>query len=230
MIKKALIKFFELYCRLVLSVYAPVKVYGKDKLPSKPFLIYSNHNSHLDYIILSLFSGKGFENTCVIAAKDYWFDNRIRNKFINVFFNGIPVNRRKLFRTESISEIVDNCKEKIAEKPLHRSLVIFPEGKRSADGSIQKFKIGPAAIASELNLEIVPAYIKGSFQAWPKGRLLMFPRKMELVFGDPFNLTAESIGKFDQIDYYKAVTETLEQTFNSLKKTFDASNVEASSS
>ncbi len=221
MIKKMLIWIFESYCRIVLSTYSPVKVSGKENLPDEPYLIYSNHCSHLDYIILSIFSSLGFRKTCVLVAKDYWYDNKIRRWFANVFFNAISVDRNMLFRSESIDEMIENCRAKIDLKGKKRSLIIFPEGKRSQDGKLQSFKTGPAAIASKLNLSVVPAYISGSFWVWPKGRLLMKPGKISLKFGKVIQLNSENQTDSGKISDYKSDTAQLEKILIELKDSFD---------
>ena len=212
-----MVKLFEIYCRLVLRFYAPVKVSGNQSLPNRPFIMYSNHSSHLDFIILSLYGGKGFKNTCVIAAQDYWFDNRWRRRFIEWFFNGIPVNRRKLFKAEAIKEIIDLCRTRMDRGSKQRSLIVFPEGRRSSDGTIEKFKIGPAAIASELGIAVVPAYIKGSHLSWPKGRWFMAPRKIELFFGEPLCLDTDDIQEKESLQHYRAVTGVMEAAFHKLR-------------
>lgn len=222
MINKLLVKLFEKYCRTVLSTYAPVEVFGRENLPQKPYLIYSNHTSHLDYLILSIFSDLGFQKTCVLVAKDYWFDNRIRHWFANVFFNAIPVDRTMLFRPEAIEEIIAGCQKKIDRGGRNRSLIIFPEGKRSKDGKIQDFKIGPAAIANELNLKVVPAFIDGPYHVWPKGRSYMKPGKIKLVFGEAARLHTPDENDVSSISDYKSDTDTLKQLLIELKEKFEA--------
>ena len=224
MINRLLVKVFEKYCKTVLSTYAPVSVSGKENLPQEPYLIYSNHSSHLDYIILSIFSSLGFQKTCVLVAKDYWYDNRIRRWFANVFFNAIPVDRTMIFRTESIEEMIDNCRHKIDPGGTNRSLIIFPEGKRSSDGKLQSFKTGPAAIASELGIQVVPAFISGSYQVWPKGRSFMKPGKIDLIFGKAIRLHHSINNESNTISDYKSDTETLEKSLIELKKSTETSS------
>lgn len=221
MINHLLVKLFEIYCKVVLTTFVPVEVIGKENLPEAPYLIYSNHNSHLDYIILSIFSVQGFRRTCVIVAKDYWYDNKFRRWFASVFFNAIPVDRNMLFREEAIAEIVENCRQKIDSDGLNRSLIIFPEGKRSVNGEIQNFKIGPAAIASQLNLTLVPAYIEGSHNVWPKGRLFMKPGNIKLIFGESVNLNDQVNTQKESLDFIKSNTDLLHQKLLKVKEKLD---------
>ncbi|MEL7148582.1 MAG: lysophospholipid acyltransferase family protein [Bacteroidota bacterium] len=203
-----------------MKFYAPVKVHGSQNLPDRPFIVYSNHSSHLDFIILSLYGGKGFRNTCVIAAQDYWFENKWRKKFIEHFFNGIPVNRRGLFKANALEEMTAQCKQRISSKDRQRSLIVFPEGRRSTDGKIQKFKIGAAAIASNLQIQLVPALIKGSYESWPKGRWFMAPRKIELYFGDAFKLDEKIVRETEPLSAYKEMAEAMEAAFSALHQKY----------
>ena len=48
------------------------------------------------------------------------------------------------------------------------SLVVFPEGSRTYDGRIGKFKRGAFMLADELQLPVVPLTINGSFDVMPR--------------------------------------------------------------
>jgi long-chain acyl-CoA synthetase len=66
-----------------------------------------------------------------------------------------------------------------------RILCIFPEGARSIDGNPAPFKRGVAILAKELDVPIVPARIRGSFEAWPRFGSLPRPHPLGIVFGKP---------------------------------------------
>ena len=65
------------------------------------------------------------------------------------------------------------------------SVVIFPEGTRSKDGKLGKFKRGAFTLASEIKLPIVPLTIKGTYKAMPTGSYLIYPTKLTLVIHKP---------------------------------------------
>ena len=50
------------------------------------------------------------------------------------------------------------------------SIVVFPEGTRSQDGHMQRFRHGASRLALELGVGVVPIAIVGAYQAMPKGR------------------------------------------------------------
>jgi len=64
------------------------------------------------------------------------------------------------------------------------SVVFFPEGTRSIDGSLQKFHKGGAIIAIRSGVPILPVTINGSRFVLPKGTLALMPGKIQVVVGD----------------------------------------------
>lgn len=77
----------------------------------------------------------------------------------------------------------------VARKRLQNgvSMVVFPEGTRSIDGKIGKFKRGAYQIASELNLPIVPMTLNGAYERLPKGAFLVEPGVIELIIHAPIS-------------------------------------------
>jgi 1-acyl-sn-glycerol-3-phosphate acyltransferase len=58
---------------------------------------------------------------------------------------------------------------------LGASLIVFPEGSRTRDGSVHKFKAGVFLLAIENHLPIVPISVSGSRTVMPKGRFAVSP-------------------------------------------------------
>jgi len=65
------------------------------------------------------------------------------------------------------------------------SVVIFPEGTRSADGSIQPFKKGGFTLAIKSKVPIVPMAIAGSREIMPKDKLTLNPGEIRVRIGEP---------------------------------------------
>jgi 1-acyl-sn-glycerol-3-phosphate acyltransferase len=68
------------------------------------------------------------------------------------------------------------------------SIMLFPEGSRSATGKIEKTgHTGLGVLAAATNAKVVPVGIEGSFAWWPKTRALpSFRRCMAVRVGKPF--------------------------------------------
>jgi 1-acyl-sn-glycerol-3-phosphate acyltransferase len=61
------------------------------------------------------------------------------------------------------------------------SLIVFPEGTRSADGRVGKFKGGSFYLALEAGLPVVPLSVVGSRHVMLKNRLATYPGHVKLV-------------------------------------------------
>ena len=76
-----------------------------------------------------------------------------------------------------------------AEKQLAggMSLVVFPEGARTWDGSMRRFKRGAYTLAQEFGLPVVPLTIDGSFKVMPRFVKLHRPGKIILTIHQPIS-------------------------------------------
>ena len=66
-----------------------------------------------------------------------------------------------------------------------RNLIWFPEGERSRDGVVKTFRPGIGVLLEKEPRPVVPALIRGSFEAMPRGRRLPRPRRICVAFGAP---------------------------------------------
>jgi 1-acyl-sn-glycerol-3-phosphate acyltransferase len=66
-----------------------------------------------------------------------------------------------------------------------RSLIIYPEGTRSRDGSLRAFKKGAFTMAVAGQIPILPVTLHGTYQAWPPGRSLIRGGKITVVIDPP---------------------------------------------
>ena len=67
------------------------------------------------------------------------------------------------------------------------SLIVFPEGTRSGDGQLGRFKAGLFLLAVEAGLPVVPVAIVGSRHVMRKGRLMTCPGRVELIINEPIS-------------------------------------------
>jgi 1-acyl-sn-glycerol-3-phosphate acyltransferase len=65
------------------------------------------------------------------------------------------------------------------------SLIIFPEGTRSRDGRVARFKGGVFLLAIESGLPVVPVSVSGSRHVMRKGRLMTCPGHVILTVHEP---------------------------------------------
>lgn len=201
--KRMLGFLYFLFCKIFFKFYCPIKVYGYANLPKTPFILCSNHNSHMDTPALMIATGIPFSRFGMVAAKDYFFDNRWR-KLFGMIMNLIPVNR-KVSRTSLMNDI-SACQHFVKHKEGY--LIIYPEGTRSMTGEMQTFKRGPAMIAQQLAMPLVPAYIEGTFESMGKGQFFPKSKKIHVKFGKPIIPSEDK----------KQVTKLLENEIKILKE------------
>ena len=141
------------------------RVYGTDLLDGVPgpVIFYSNHTSHLDATLIMCSLPEHWQKkTAVGAARDYFFDVWWRQAFTALVYGGFPIDRGR-----GGSGAIDKARELVDEG---WSIVVFPEGTRSQDGHMQRFRHGASRLAIELGVGVVPIAIVGAYQAMPKGR------------------------------------------------------------
>jgi 1-acyl-sn-glycerol-3-phosphate acyltransferase len=62
------------------------------------------------------------------------------------------------------------------------AVMIFPEGGRSLDGGVGRFKPGAFRLAVSLGVPVLPVTIAGGHQAWPPGRSLPRPGTITITY------------------------------------------------
>ena len=103
---------------------------------------------------------------------------------------------------------------------LHQgtSFVIFPEGTRSPDGRLQKFRKGGAAMALASGAPILPVTVNGGRFALPKGTLALMPGKIEIIISPPIDPAPFGPDRAGELmDHVKkAIAGNLDLTYGSL--------------
>lgn len=128
-----------------------------------PAMIVSNHQSHLDLMGVMMMTPK-----LIILTKNWVWHNP---------FYGIIIRYADFFPMTDTEQMMDDLSLKIKEG---YSVVIFPEGTRSATCRIQRFHRGAFYLAEKLNLDIIPVFIKGFGKVLPKTSFHLHPGHMSL--------------------------------------------------
>ena len=146
---------------------------GVENIPaSGPVLIVSNHSSGLDPPLI----GGASDRQLTYLAKAELFKIPLFGALIRGL-DARPIRR----------EGADPAALRTARHVLEegRALLVFPEGTRGDEGDIRPAKAGAGLLAVSSGAAVVPVYVKGSGQAWPRGRSLPRPAKITVTFGKP---------------------------------------------
>lgn len=180
-------RIYRFYRNLVHTIYK-VRVRNEAVLPEdKGYIICANHVSNFDYLYITQnFKRERFNKFCCMAKKEL-FNNKLVTRIMIKTAGMIPVDR-----TGAVGDTMDAIKEKLKDK---WGVLIHPEGTRSKDGKLGKFKNGAALLSIETKTPIVPAYIKGGHEIYPPDKKLphLFNWKklkkydVEVIYGDPID-------------------------------------------
>ena len=147
---------------------------------------FANHTSHMDTIVLwAALPAALRANTRPVAAKDYWDKPGIRRTIAKEELNVVMIDRS---RVDPDADPLDPLRDALAHG---FSLIIFPEGTRSAQPLPGEFKSGLYHLASDFPaVELIPVYIENLHRSMPKGALLPVPIICTVRFGTALRLHA----------------------------------------
>lgn len=169
----------QLAMRAALRTYERLDVIGRENLPlDTSFVMVCNHSSHLDAVcLLASLPLRRVHTAFPVAAADYFFSTPLRSVLSTIAVNGLPLDRH------NGSDGLQACGQLLA-KP-NTVLIIFPEGTRTSSGTLGRFRSGVARLVAGTAIPVVPCYLSGAFEAWPKTELLPRPGTLQLRIGRP---------------------------------------------
>ncbi|RZJ72534.1 1-acyl-sn-glycerol-3-phosphate acyltransferase [Flavobacterium sp.] len=198
-------KIMSVYMNSVFYTFPAVtrKIYneqGEDF--KKPAIIIANHTSFLDVMAMG-----GLNGNIIFLVSDHVYNNPII---------GLGVRLAGFYpASEGLEVGVEHLREKIEQG---FSLMIFPEGTRSEDNSIKRFKKGAFFLAQEFGLDILPILIQGYSEAAPKNDFILngtttaikfLPRIKpdDLRFGKDYSERTKKINAYMRDEFQKLRNE-----------------------
>ena len=133
-------------------------------------LVVSNHQSHLDPILVGLACNRRLN----YVARDTLFGFAPFRWLINSL-DAIPIDREGMG--------LSGIKESLRRLKAGEMLLIFPEGTRTPDGNVGQLKPGFLALARRSKVPILPLAIEGGYESWPRRNLLPGPAVIHVRFG-----------------------------------------------
>jgi 1-acyl-sn-glycerol-3-phosphate acyltransferase len=169
-----------LFVRTYLRIFQRMRVRGRENIPREPpFVLLSNHTSHLDAVALSAIVPLRLAHRVFpVAAADVFFETPAGSLFSSVMINALPV-WRKSCGPGALRELRD----RLVGEPC--AYILFPEGGRSRDGQMRSFRAGLGIIIAQTQVPLIPCYLDGAFRAMPPGSPWPRPAKLRVTVGSP---------------------------------------------
>jgi long-chain acyl-CoA synthetase len=151
--------------------------------PDGPYIISPNHQTYVDPVfVASALPYRAFRELFFVGAAEY-FETPLARWFARTI-NLVPV--------DPDANLVTAMRAGADGLRLKKILMLFPEGERSIDGELKKFKKGAPILSAHLDVPIVPVALDGLFELWPRGRAFNWKYllpwrggRIRVVFGAP---------------------------------------------
>jgi len=163
-----------------MSFFAPLTVIDQSRVRAVKggAVFVSNHSSALDAVVMLQALPNRFRfRAFVVAAADSIFKRKWEGFLTQLLINTFPIPRAGGARP-----MLDELKKHLERR---WSVVIFPEGTLSRTGNIGTFRKGAAILAIDAGVPIVPAYIEGLYEVFPRFKKVPRRHDASIKFGDP---------------------------------------------
>lgn len=188
--------------RHVRGLCQPFDVTGLEHLDRlrAPALVIANHISHFDtLIVLSILPNHLYSRIAVTAAADRFYTQRLKGAWFSLRYNAFPIARGG-----------GRAALEYSASLLQRdwSLLIFPEGSRSRTGELLPFHAGPAILALQQGVPVLPIRIDGASDILTPGTRRARPAPVRVRVGPPLT--------FDENDTVATATARMEAAVQAL--------------
>jgi 1-acyl-sn-glycerol-3-phosphate acyltransferase len=183
-------EFARLWSRMILwTIGAKVQIEGLDRIDTSRAQIYVvNHLSALDIPVLYAHLPFQFR---ILAKKELF---------------RYPFMGWHLRRSGQIPVVLENARASMRSLNLavaaiknNMALVIFPEGRRSADGHLQPFLGGAFYAAIKAQVDVVPMALVGTFEMLKMNTWHIKPGPLHLLVGDPIQTSGMSLRDLEKL-------------------------------
>lgn len=161
---------------LLFKIFFRIRASGCENIPKKGgFILASNHTSYLDPIALGVASPRKLN----FMAKHDLFIYPLFSRLL-MAVGAFPVKRD--------SPDASALKEAIRRLKKGKALVLFPEGSRKVNAVSFEPQPGIGFLAVKSEVCVVPAFIKGTDTALPKGARFIRPSRINVQFGQQISI------------------------------------------
>lgn len=173
----------------VRAVGVRIHVKGKERIPSGVCVFAANHTSSADAPAVV----GAIPRRIAVLLKASLFKWPIAGQAFHLA-HFIPVDRKN--RDSAIASV----EKATAALRAGQSFLIYPEGTRSPDGRLQRFKKGAVVMAISAGVPIVPMACSGAHRIMEKKSLVIHPGEILVEFLEPIETTGYSLDDRDALN------------------------------
>ncbi len=163
----------------------PVKVKGRENIEKdKSYVFVANHQGAFDIFLIYGYLHRNFKWMMKKGLRKLPFVGKACESAGHIF-----VERSG---PKKIQEMINSTKKTLVDGV---SLVVFPEGARTFTGHMGYFKRGAFQLAEDLEMDIVPITINGSFDTLPRTKYWPRWHRLEMIIHEPIPYTGDSSPK-----------------------------------
>jgi 1-acyl-sn-glycerol-3-phosphate acyltransferase len=156
--------------RLATRLYFGLRFEGVQHIPlTGPLIIAPNHVTYADPPLVSI----------PVRRPVYYM---AWNRLFQVPGLAWLIRRLRAFPVDIEAADPRATREAVRVLQAGEALMIFPEGGRSPDGHLQRFRPGAFRLACSLGVAVMPVTIIGGHEVWPPGRMLPRPGRLKIVY------------------------------------------------
>jgi len=165
-----------------------VLVEGRENIPATVCMFAANHTSNADAAAIV----GAIPRRLAIFGRKSLFDIPIVGLAFRLA-KFVPVDRGN--RDAALASV----KQAVEYMKTGSSFLVYPEGTRSPDGRLARFKKGSFVMAIEAGVPVVPVVCVGAHRIMPKKSLVIHPGTVTVRFGKPIDASAYTIEQRDDL-------------------------------
>ncbi|MDN3515196.1 MAG: 1-acyl-sn-glycerol-3-phosphate acyltransferase [Candidatus Brocadia sp.] len=192
---------------LLLKAFYSIEVENRSRIPHQgPLIVAANHFSYMDPVVLQSM-----------------FPRRIFYMMTELYYEGRGKRLFQFLRCICVKEKGSNItalREGLEVLKKNSVLGIFPEGGVSSEGRIQEGNPGIGFLVIKSGAPVIPAFISGTYEALPKGKIIPGISKIKIILGNPMrfenfkNTKKEGVGEITRqiMEQIKELSFSVKQT------------------
>lgn len=188
---------------LILKVFYRLKVYNPQNFIKGRAILASNHVSYLDPPAISV---SALEEVHFLAKADLF----------KIPVLGFLIRRLNSHPVSGSSGNASTFKRILSLLKEDKKIILFPEGERTVDGKLGPILPGVGFLAYLATSPIIPCYIQGAYQIWPRQKKL--PKlfgKIKVAFGKP--IFPEEFAHLEKKEAIEQISNRLESELKELE-------------